>query len=169
MNWLSDVYLLNAEALANELRSGAVSEGRAVKHVIVAIVLGGLGFDVPISVDWKGDVASGFRMGLALSTTLVGALVTYYGMWLTYQVNQKGDGKDFFLRFAVLSLPVGIYLALVFLIVGALLVGGIMILSVDGGIIGYYLGLASFAVASLAFAAMFFLRMRAYIAIASGA
>jgi hypothetical protein len=43
-------------------------------------------------------------------------LVNYYGLIYTYQANQNGDGKSYFFRFSALSLPVGMRVALMFVI-----------------------------------------------------
>lgn len=169
MRHLEDIYFYNAMGLASELKAGTVSEARAIKHLIAGIILGGIGFEIPISVKFE-ETISGFSHLLAgLSVFMITGLISYYGVWLSHQVNDKGDGKDFFLRFATLGLPVAIQLVVLFLGVGLLLVVATIALTSMVGVFGAYLAVAGFYIASIVFVAMFFLRMRKYIAIASGA
>ena len=53
MKALADIYFYNAMGLATELRNGTVSEARAVKHLIASIILGGVGFEVPVSIEFQ--------------------------------------------------------------------------------------------------------------------
>ncbi len=155
-------------ALATDIRNGSISENQAIKHLIASLVLGGTGFTVPISVKSVESTAGNYNIvTLVLSFIIIG-VVTYYGVWLTQQVNKKGDGKDFFMRFATLSLPIGIQLSVLFLGVGIclLLVTGVLAESL--GMAGFHIGQIAFYLAGVIFAVLFFLRMRVYIAVASG-
>jgi magnesium-transporting ATPase (P-type) len=166
---LKDIYFYNARALASELNNDSVTEYRAVKHMVAAIILGGIGFEIPISVSPEETNSSIFQFGSYVVFFIITAIISYYGVWLTYQVNKKGDGKDYFLRFSVLTLPVGIQLFVLFLWVGlALVVLSFALLSTLGAV-GAYLMMLLFYVVAIAFIIMFFTRMRTYIAIASGA
>jgi len=166
---LQDIYFYNARALAAELSNGSVTEYRAVKHMIAAIILGGVGFEIPISVSPEETNTSILQFGLYIVLFIITAVISYYGVWLTYQVNKKGDGKDYFLRFSALTLPVGIQLLVLFLWVGfALAILSFALLSTLGTV-GAYLMMLSFYVAAIVFIIMFFTRMRTYIAIAAGA
>jgi len=169
MKSLQDIYFINATALATDIRNGAVSENRAVKHLIASLVLGGTGFTIPISVEAVETTTSNYNVvSLVLSFIIIG-VITYYGVWLTQQVNSKGDGKDFFMRFAALSLPIGIQLSVLFLGVGICLLLVTGFLAGALGMTGFHIGQISFYVAGVIFAGLFFLRMRVYIALASGA
>ena len=165
---LQDIYFYNARALAAELRNGSVTEYRAVKHMIAAIILGGVGFEIPISASPVETNSSIFQFVSYIVFFIITAIISYYGVWLTYQVNIKGDNKDYFLRFAVLTLPVGIQLLVLFLWVGLALVVLSFALMSTLGAVGAYLMMLSFYIAAVAFIFMFFTRMRTYIAMASG-
>lgn len=107
---LKDIYFYNAKALAVELRNGTVSEHKAVKHMIAAIILGGIGFEIPISID-PGESSPGIFHAISfVMFFVISGVISFYGVWLTYQVNNKGDGDDYFLRFSALTLPFGIQL-----------------------------------------------------------
>ena len=169
MKSIADIYFYNAMGLAAELKDGTVSEFRALKHLIASIILGGIGFDVPVSVNLK-EAASGFWHSIGyLAVFIITGIISYYGVLLTYQVNSKGDGKDYFLRFSALALPVGIQLVILFLGIGLLLVLLTAALTSQFGMSGAYFAEVGFYLATIAFTAMFFLRMRKYIGVAAGA
>jgi|AZIC01.1.fsa_nt_gi hypothetical protein len=165
---LKDIYFYNANALAIELKNGTLSEHRAVKHMIAAIILGGIGFEIPISVD-PGESNPGiFHVLSFIIFFIISGFISFYGVWLTHQVNSKGDGNDYFLRFTVLALPIGIQLLVLFLWIGlALIVLSFALLAALEGI-GAILMVLIFYLVAIAFLAMFFIRMRNYIAIAAG-
>ena len=165
---LNDIYFYNALALANELKNGTFTEYRAIKQMIASIILGGVGFSVPISVEFQ---ESGLGLAATLSfifSFIITAIISYYGVWLTYQVNNKGDAKDYFLRFVSLSLPVGIQLVVIFLGVSVILMFLTMALVSATGAVGAYVYFVLFAMILILFTAMFFARMRRYIAVAAG-
>jgi len=167
-NALKDIYFYNAARLANDLKNGVISEYRAVKHLIATMVIGGIGFEIPISVAPSESYTSLARFAIYIVMFIITGIISYYGVWLTYQVNNKGDGKDFFLRFAALTLPIGIQLLVLFLWVGlALAVLGFSFGSLLG-VAGWYVIFFITFLTAIAFTAMFFIRMRNYIAIASG-
>jgi len=169
MKTLSDIYFYNALGLANELKNRTVSEAQALKHLIASLIVGGVGFDVPIEVEFQ-KTTSGLGGVIAyISLFIITGVISYYGTWLTYQVNSKGDGKEFFLRFAALTLPVGIQLVVIFLGVGLLLSILAMALISALGEWGVHLIEGGFYFAAIAFIATFFIRMRRYIGVASGA
>ena len=165
---LKDIYFYNARALAKELRGGSVSEYRAVKHMIATIVLAGIGFEIPITADIADSESGAIHFLFFIIFFIITAIISYYGSWLTYQVNCKGDGKDYFMRFTALSLPVGIQLVVTFIWVGLALgaVSAALISALDGA--GVIVMSILFYVAAIAFVALFFIRMRKYIAIAAG-
>ncbi len=169
MKALANIYFYNAMALANELRNGTISESRALKHLVATLVLGGIGFEVPITVEFQKS-SPGLGLYIAnVALFIVTGVISYYGTWLTHQVNAKGDGKEFFLRFASLTLPVGIRLVVHFVIVGILLVMFAMVLTSGIGEWGMYISWTLLYIVVIVFTAMFFLRMRRYIGVASGA
>ena len=168
MNYFKDIYLIDAIALAKELRNGTFSEFRAIKHLIVGMILGGIGFKVPISVEWGKDSIDAADMLSGVIMFLLTGIITYYGVWLVHQVNGKGDGKDFFFRFAALTLPIGVRLSIIFLAVSLVLLVLAKALTTQLGANGSVVTQLLFYAATLAFTMMFFIRMRNYVAIAAG-
>jgi len=169
MNSLKDIYFYNATGLANELKQDTFSQYRAIKHLIASLVLFGIGFEIPLSIDFSESNISAAQFIIKIVLFIIAGVISYYGAWLVYQVNEKGDGKDFFLRFTVLSLPVGIQLTVVFLWIGLIFVLVAKALTSTIGIYGMYITLVGVSIAVPAFMIMYFLRLRKYMAIASGA
>lgn len=166
MSFVSDIYFLDARSLALELKNGTFSEYRAVKHLLTTFVLSGFGFTIPLTATFE-KTEHALRDNLASATVfIVVGVITFYGTWLTYSTHMKGDRKDYFLRFAALSLPVGLRLTLVFLLVMAVLLVSIAEMSPALGPnapVAYY---AAYFVAACTYTTLFFARMRTYLAIA---
>lgn len=171
MTFLSDIYFLDAKSLALELRNGTFSEHRAVKQAIVqAIVSGGASSGLLQVGASEGPAWSLGVLSLKVLAFSVSGLIAYFGMWLTYQVNRKGDGKDYFLRFAALSLPISVKLIIQYIALCVLLFLASTLLATLSESLSFAVAYFPFA-ALLGFyvlAAMFYLRMRTYLAIASG-
>ena len=165
---LKDIYFYNALALANELKNDTFSEYRAIKHMIVSIILGGIGFSVPISVEFQESSIEFIETLSFILSYIITGIISYYGVWLTYQVNNKGDSKDYFLRFVSLSLPIGIQLMVIFTGITVILVFLSIALTTAIGSSGAYLSSILFFIVIILFTIMFFSRMRRYIAIATG-
>lgn len=166
---LREIYFFKANALAREIRQGNISEVLALNHFIVGIILSGIGYEVPLSVDFgRADLPTFVPFVEVIAFILV-AIITYYGSWLAYQANRKGDGNDFFMRYAALSLPIGLQLVVAFFFVAITLVLVANIVSSTLGVVGGGLSLVLFYVMGLVFQCAFFLRLRACIYIASGA
>ena len=172
MNFASDMYLLDAKSLALELRNGTFSEHRAVKQAIAQLIVSGGASSGILQAGVSGEPALSMGvLSLKVLAFVVSGLIVYFGMWLTYQVNRKGDGKDFFLRFAALSLPISTKLIIQYIALCVLLFLASTLLATRS------ISTFSFTVAYLPIAAllgfyvltvMFYLRMRTYLAIASG-
>ncbi len=169
MKALRDIYFYNAHALASELRAGTISETRAIKHLVASVILGGIGFEVPITGEFCSEGTGGSGVLSVIIVFVVAGVISYYGIWLAQQVNTKGDGKDFFLRFSVLALPIGVQLMVLFVLLGVVLISISMFMTSSLGTWGIPLSQVLFILLFLVFVVMFFLRMRKYIGLASGA
>ena len=166
---MKDVYFFNAAALAKELKDGKLSELRAVKHMAIVLMLGGLGLGFPVNIQYGEETISLFNRSLWYFFVLVCAMITYYGVWWAHQVNSKGDAKDFFLRFAVLSLPVGIQVTALFIVIGAAFAITSPLIFFSLGRTGSMLATIFYWVLEIAFIITFFIRMLKYISMAASA
>ena len=114
---LKDLHFLKSSELSEKLHRGEISDELAFKHLLAYSVLFAGYITVPVVVTCSADTDSGFRYQIL--NFILSAGVQYWGMKLLYQTNSQGDGKDFFLRWAALSLPVGIQVVIISVILGA--------------------------------------------------
>ena len=169
MSGLKGMYFYDAHGLAKELRNGTFSEQLAVNQMIAAFLLFGLTRGSPVSVEMTINGSAVMAAVYAGVLFVLAVAVLVYGVQKTYLANAEGDGKDYFLRFAALSLPVGVQVVLVFVVLGLVVV---LLFASQVGSLGLQGRLlAAFATAALfpLFLIMFFLRMRKYLRISSGA
>lgn len=114
---LKELHFLKSSELSEKLHRGEISDELAFKHLLAYSVLFASYIYVPVVVTCSDGKDSWFWHQLL--HFLVSAGVQYWGMKLLYQTNSQGDGKDFFLRWAALSLPVGIQVLIIGVILGA--------------------------------------------------
>ena len=100
-----NVYFLDSKTLALKLHRGEISEEIAFLHFLIYCILLASYIEFPVVVKSLDNVVSWWYQIL---TTITMSLLQFWGMRLLYATNKKGDGHDFFMRWAVLSLPVGI-------------------------------------------------------------
>jgi putative flippase GtrA len=168
VNAIKDVYFLRADLLAEQLAAGKVSQVQALKHLVFSCILGMTGYSVPIHINFESEEVRGMSLIGHILGFIVSAAIVYYGVWFTFQANQKGDGQDYFLRFSALTLPVSVRLLLEYIAVALLLALGTAIMTRFIGSSAAYI--ASFwpFVLDTAFLILYFLRMRNHLARASG-
>lgn len=108
---IRDLYVIDARKLAEDLRDGKVSEDLAFKHLLGYSILFASQLSIPVALatDEGGDIA----FWLQAIIFLCYAGIQYWGMNLLYRTNKAGDGAQFFTRWAALSLPVGVQIALI--------------------------------------------------------
>ena len=120
---IEEHYFINANALAVKLHQQEVSEDLAFKHLLVFSMLFASALVFPVAVSCtQSDV---FAFWYQCANFFAFALLQFWGMRLLYRTNKQGDGQAFFLRWAALSLPVGLQVWLISLLLG--LVNGILI------------------------------------------
>jgi len=120
---IEELYFINANALAVKLHQQEVSEDLAFKHLLVFSMLFASALVFPVAVSCtQSDV---FAFWYQCANFFAFALLQFWGMRLLYRTNKQGDGQAFFLRWAALSLPVGLQIWLISLLLG--LVYGILI------------------------------------------
>ncbi len=165
---LKDIYFFNSQALVEELREGTFTEIRALKHLIVTAIIGRFAFEFPVEIGFSESEISIWQNVAGISLFIISGFITYYGLWLVYQANQKGDGKDFFLRLTSLILPIGFKLAVYFLIFG-LALGFIAVALVSNlNTVGAIVSISILFVAVTAFYSLFYIQLRSHMALASG-
>ena len=120
---IEEHYFINANALVVKLHQQEVSEDLAFKHLLVFSMLFASALVFPVAVSCtQSDV---FAFWYQCANFFAFALLQFWGMRLLYRTNKQGDGQAFFLRWAALSLPVGLQVWLISLLLG--LVYGILI------------------------------------------
>lgn len=113
-----DIYFLNARELSERLHREEISEDLAFKHLLACSMLFASYIAIPIVISCSSSESEAWWYQ-ALSF-IVFALIQFLGMNLLYRTNKMGDGKAFFLRWAALSLPVGVQVWLIALLLGAI-------------------------------------------------
>ena len=145
------MYLFNAPALAQALRSGRVSEGEKTLYFVVLSVF------QSVLAAWRSAAGSG-RSDAA--TYAVSALVVSAGVYVCYRANAAGDGQRFVERYVCLSVPLTIWTIGAGFLISALLMYGA---GLEGGVyatVGH--------IANLLLWAAYFAVMRSLISRAAG-
>jgi hypothetical protein len=110
-----DIYFLNSRVLSERLHSNDISELIAFKHLLVYSILFSSRITIPMSISLSTNQSR--SLWLQILSFMLFASIQFWGMNMLYKTNQKGDGKAFFLRWAALSLPVGIQVFAICLII----------------------------------------------------
>ncbi len=142
------------------MKDGTFSETDALRHLIVVGILGGLGIDIPVTVTFTDTEPSGLVSLFDFLFFVLAGFVTYYGYWAVYQSNSKGDGKDFFLRVAALTLPIMVRLLVYGIFLGLILAGVSILVSDNLSSVSVAVMSIILSVAGAAFVACYFLMMR---------
>ncbi|MFY0678497.1 MAG: hypothetical protein JXR18_14565 [Neptuniibacter sp.] len=122
---IKDVYFVDSRALSEKLHRGEISDEVAFKHLLIFSMLFASYIAIPVVVTCSESEA--FTWWYQLVGFAVYAAITFWGMNLLYQTNKKGDGKEFFVRCAALSLPVGVQMWVIGIVLGA----------IYGGLVGF--------------------------------
>jgi len=156
----SNIYFLDIDSLVTRLKDGTFGETDALRHLIVVGILGGLGIEIPVTVTFTDTEPSGLVSFVNLLFFVLSGYVTYYGYWVVYQSNSKGDGKDFFLRVTALTLPIMFRLLVYGVFLGLILAGTSIIISDSLSSVSVTVMSAIISVAGASFVACYFLMMR---------
>lgn len=105
---LKDIYFYNVDELSKKIREGAIDQILVLKHFIAFNILFYSGFTIPITITNEGTTRSAWLLVILMFVTQ--AIIHYYGIWYTYQINQKGDGVNYLSRLFCLALPISIRL-----------------------------------------------------------
>ena len=128
------VYFLRSGELSEKLSRGEVSDDLAFNHLLLYSMLFAGYISIPVVVTCSAGSEYGFRYQTL--SFIVFAGVQYWGMKWLYRTNSQGDGRDFFLRWAALSLPVGVQVLIISVVLGAVY-GGVVGASAIGWASGF--------------------------------
>lgn len=115
-----DVYLISTANLVKKLSRNEISDYLALKHFIVFMIIFNSGYILPLFTVHASD----YDWVEVVIIFISSAAIHYYGLNWVYQINSKGDGKEFFKRFCCLSLPISVNVTVVMymLLIGAIAV-----------------------------------------------
>ena len=111
------MYIWRVNRLVEDLRADQVTEAESLKYLIFVAII------CTISTDPVFAIGIEYSIFDAL-ITLVLVIGVVFGTYYCYRKNQSGDNRDFIRRFVCLSVPVGIRLIPVVLILG--MISGIL-------------------------------------------
>ena len=117
MNFFSNIHFFDARSLADKLIGGEIDHFTATKHLAIWIGISGIGIGLPFPSQYPDYQLNGMNaIRDVIGYVIFPLIISYVGITSAYKVNSKGDDKDFLLRYAALSLPVGVRLSLTFAI-----------------------------------------------------
>lgn len=105
------MYLWNTDALAADLANGRLPERERIKYFLLYAVLTALAAEVSTYLGQAPSLPALTYSGLVVLTTLFGTI------WI-YRLNRAGAGQDFIGRYIILSIPIGVKLVALYILVG---------------------------------------------------
>ena len=118
---LKEIYFINVSDLSKGIAAGEIGQSLMFRHFVVFSILFYSGFSIPISL--PGESKGVQEWGVLILMFAAQAVVNYYGIWYTYQINEKGDGRDYFYRLFSLALPISIRLLIYSFIISFVIAG----------------------------------------------
>lgn len=101
---MNNIYFIKTKLCASKLRSGEISDATALIHLVLSIIFFGSGLKIPIML--TPVIESGGDYKRLLFTWGVFIIITIIGLNQSLKYNKIGDGKDYFKKYSVLSLPI---------------------------------------------------------------
>ena len=102
------MYLWKVDSLVSDFKTGKVSQFEEFKYILLFTILTTLVSDPFLYI------GSSYNQYDAISTFLILG-ITISGVYYCYQINKKGDNKEFIVRVMCIGLPAGIRVLSVFL------------------------------------------------------
>jgi hypothetical protein len=118
---LKDLYFLNSRELSERLNRNDISDDLAFKHFLIYSVLFSNAIALPIFVTCS-EVET-YSWWHHVFHFVIFSIIQVWGLKSLYKTNKKGDGKNFFLRWATLSLPIGVKVYIIGAILFAIVTG----------------------------------------------
>lgn len=159
---LSQLYFLNSKELSKRLAEESISDKLIFLHFLASAILGGTIISLPIDMQWAGKEPGSFSLQALTFITM--GIIQYWGFSRAYKINEQIDNKNFFLRYAALSLPISIqtiiysfFIVIVYgIVIGAIagtsnIAEGSIIWSCVGVVLGASLGVLYFKLLFSAF------------------
>ena len=112
-----DIHFFKAKALARKLARNEVSEILALWHFMLQAII--LGTTITFTLSIECGEQEGYSMLIALLGFTISGVITYWGLSSLFKVNSNIDGENFFIRYAALSLPSGMQVFIVMLVLAA--------------------------------------------------
>ncbi len=116
--------LWSSRKLEEALAKGWLSGWTKVKYLIIPAVITALWGPFFLLEPRYGQRPSAINLPFQLIFSILSAFITYWGIKKCFTINSNADGKDFFERLAVLTLPVLIRImvySVAFFILGAVI------------------------------------------------
>jgi hypothetical protein len=114
---LKDIYFFNAKELARKLAQNEISEKLALWHFMVQAIVLGTAITFTLSIECGEQ--ENYSTLIALLGFATSGFITYWGLSSLFKVNSNIDGENFFIRYAALSLPSGMQVFIVMLVLAA--------------------------------------------------
>ena len=109
------MYLWNVRKLADELKSGSLTEWQKMRYFLWSNVLAGLFLEFLLMRNFNIESYYGYFF------LVVNALFVYLFIQRVFLINEKGDSKDFIERVVCLGIPIGIRIFALLVIIGVVL------------------------------------------------
>ena len=105
------MYFWKIDKLIQDIKDEKVTEKENVKYFIVSVLLYSVFSNPLLTMDMENDLLDVIAAVISVLTFVIG---TYY----IYTINKKGDNKNFITRYFCLSIPIGIRLFVVLMVIG---------------------------------------------------
>ena len=115
---LKDIHFFNAKALARKLARNEVTEILALWHFMIQAIILGATLTLTLNVQCGEQEES--SIPVELIGFMISGFITYWGLSSLFKVNSSIDSGDFFIRYAALSLPSGMQVFIIMLILFAI-------------------------------------------------
>ncbi|WP_028876999.1 hypothetical protein [Teredinibacter turnerae] len=162
---LKEIYFINVSDLSKGIASGEIGHSLMFRHFIIFSILFYSGFSVPISLSGESTGLQGW--GTLLLIFAAQSLINYYGIWYTYQINEKGDGRDYFYRLFSLALPISVRLLVCALLISVVTAGIFFVLFSNNIEINSFISSVFYIVLLSAYSGAFYYLAGKYIRVCS--
>ena len=110
-----DLYLLDVRKAIDLILENRLTDAIALKYLVTISILFGALIQVPIDYEESGGGI--ITVVLAIAAFTLKGFVSYKGVIVCKAANDSVDGLNFFRRFIVLSVPVGVSLTIIYIVV----------------------------------------------------